>query len=490
MTPVGPDGEQERWRRASLWTFIGVVVGLPLLLGLGLPDPPPARAKKKPFDASLVAEIRRERPDVIMLGSSMLNTRIDYPLLSKLTGQKVWYRKTSGAASAVWYLSLKNHIVASGVKPHTVVVFFRDAFLTRPAMRTKERNYAKRIEQYSMPEEPLFERLVLGDDRADWQRGLDDALPFRSLHEPFDEWLSGVGTAFGLSVERFQKTKLARDLGMSDEQLANSWQRRTDELDQAQERKRKSKSRKGKEKKSRSKKTASGKGKAKKAASKESANDGKAKEARSRKGRAKATSAKKSRAKKARAKKSRAKKAQAKKAQAKKAQVKKAQARKEDRSKEALRVVRVDRRNEEERRRVILQVNSLFEFENMSRLSEDDVRDSSESDFDFHRLVERSFLPAMIELARDEGIHLHFVRVRRRPRGGVGRVDSDELRQYIADLYAYLDQHGASHTDLTQEARITEDRYGNGDHIHPDHRAWYTRLFHELVSLEPPRRRE
>ena len=41
-----------------------------------------------------------------------------------------------GAASAAWYLLLKNYVVASGIHPRLVCIFFRERMLTDATFRT------------------------------------------------------------------------------------------------------------------------------------------------------------------------------------------------------------------------------------------------------------------------------------------------------------------------------------------------------------------
>jgi hypothetical protein len=64
-----------------------------------------------------------------------------------------------GSASAMWYLWTKNAVIRSGHHPKTIVIFFRDQFLTEPTFRVEGERYRTYIDQLSMPEEPLLDRL-------------------------------------------------------------------------------------------------------------------------------------------------------------------------------------------------------------------------------------------------------------------------------------------------------------------------------------------
>lgn len=97
----------------------------------------------------------------------------------------------------------------------------------------------------------------------------------------------------------------------------------------------------------------------------------------------------------------------------------------------------------------------------------------------FAEQVERSFLPAMLEVAREADLPLSFVRVQRRQRLEDG-ADGPALAAYLADLRRFVEAGGAALIDMNGEPGVTADLYGEGDHIADDRRADYTRLFLEL----------
>ena len=113
------------------------------------------------FDGSTRRRIEREQPSHVLLGNSMMDSRIDEQTLAKALGRrvsKVWY---GGAASAGWYLMLKNQIVAAKHRPDTVTLFFRDDMLVRPQFRTTGR-YGRLLERQADGPNRGFDRILAG----------------------------------------------------------------------------------------------------------------------------------------------------------------------------------------------------------------------------------------------------------------------------------------------------------------------------------------
>jgi hypothetical protein len=126
---------------------VGSLVAVMLLVPLGLrllnarhaerPLPPsylPAfegpRERQAPFESSRVSDLQRLDPGVVVIGDSMAGTRIDERRLGELAGQPVAPLLQAGSGPAFWYLALKNWVIASGIKPRVVFIFFRDTNLT------------------------------------------------------------------------------------------------------------------------------------------------------------------------------------------------------------------------------------------------------------------------------------------------------------------------------------------------------------------------
>ncbi len=104
--------------------------------------------------------LARERPEVVLIGNSMLGQGVHARWLAKLLGRSVVKFDRGGSASAVWYLIVKNVIAPAKPGPKTVVIFFRDIYLTHPRQRVGG-DYFEHIRSLSHTSEPLLERLAL-----------------------------------------------------------------------------------------------------------------------------------------------------------------------------------------------------------------------------------------------------------------------------------------------------------------------------------------
>lgn len=120
---------------------------------------------KRPYDKESfykgpLREIRREKPEFVFLGNSLLGTRILESKLEKLLGgRKVYLLKEGGTYTAIWYLKFKNYLVASGVKPKAVFVFFRREEIMKPSMNI-DRKFLRSIQRVSLDEEPVYDRVI------------------------------------------------------------------------------------------------------------------------------------------------------------------------------------------------------------------------------------------------------------------------------------------------------------------------------------------
>jgi len=115
-----------------------------------------------PFDEAPLVRLREERPEYVFLGDSMLDSRIDGPHLSELLGGRpVSVIAPGGSATARWYLTLKNYVIPSGVRPRLVFLFFRDRYFSLPRFRTGGR-YRSAMEAEMQGEEPVVQRLIDG----------------------------------------------------------------------------------------------------------------------------------------------------------------------------------------------------------------------------------------------------------------------------------------------------------------------------------------
>jgi hypothetical protein len=130
--------------------FVLAVAGL-LLLPLGLREvqrlhPSPALPAtylpaiegprdRYPFDAGRVPGLAGMKPTWVVIGDSMAGSRVDPALLAQLTAGATAPLLYAGSGPAWWYLVLKNWVIASGIHPKAVFVFFRDTNLTNVMFR-------------------------------------------------------------------------------------------------------------------------------------------------------------------------------------------------------------------------------------------------------------------------------------------------------------------------------------------------------------------
>ena len=108
-----------------------------------------------------IAALRAANPDYIGIGNSMLFTRLGTTpdAMNALTHKKFFFLLKNGSGSAVWYMTLKNVVAASGVKPRLVFFFIRDNDLTSPFFRTAGK-YAAYLNSLRGPEEPVVDVLL------------------------------------------------------------------------------------------------------------------------------------------------------------------------------------------------------------------------------------------------------------------------------------------------------------------------------------------
>ena len=101
--------------------------------------------------------LARSDPEWILVGNSMLNTRINPKELSRVSGLEAMKLAEGGSQSAIWFLFLKRIVLESGVKPKWITVFFRETDLTWPDFRIGGTN------------EELI-KLLDGQKQPEWQQ--------------------------------------------------------------------------------------------------------------------------------------------------------------------------------------------------------------------------------------------------------------------------------------------------------------------------------
>lgn len=98
------------------------------------------------------------------------------------------------------------------------------------------------------------------------------------------------------------------------------------------------------------------------------------------------------------------------------------------------------------------------------QLAEEDLSLQSKDSLEFSKWIDRSFLPPIIQIARENGIKLILVRMKRRSQA-MGVKESEPLLAYVKALREYLAKEGVAFIDFSHDPRIRIEHYGGGDHL-------------------------
>jgi hypothetical protein len=115
--------------------------------------------ERGPFDETRLSDLRRLNPGYVVIGDSMAGTRLDERRLSVLAGRPVAPLLQPGSGPAFWYLALKNWVVASGIHPRVVFIFFRDTNLTDVLFRLDEQ-FRWSLDMVARDREPELDSVV------------------------------------------------------------------------------------------------------------------------------------------------------------------------------------------------------------------------------------------------------------------------------------------------------------------------------------------
>ncbi len=114
------------------------------------------------FNPQPIAALQYGKPAWVFIGDSMMGTRIE-PLhlgeISSTHDELVSFLYNPATGPGWWYLAFKNHLIASGVKPRAVFVFFRDTNLTDTLFRL-ESLYGFALDDVALENEPELDTLV------------------------------------------------------------------------------------------------------------------------------------------------------------------------------------------------------------------------------------------------------------------------------------------------------------------------------------------
>ncbi|MCC6162501.1 MAG: hypothetical protein IT182_04035 [Acidobacteria bacterium] len=119
----------------------------------------------------------------------------------------------------------------------------------------------------------------------------------------------------------------------------------------------------------------------------------------------------------------------------------------------------------------------IMGLERLRPMAAADLQAAEDAEADFGRTMPSSVLPLIVDLAKQHGLHVCFVRVQRRPVGNRAPEQSPRMQAYMRDFRAYVEQQGMSFHDDTGDQMQTLAMYEDGDHIARAHRQRYTRQF-------------
>ncbi|MEP7077711.1 MAG: hypothetical protein ABI795_01690 [Chthoniobacterales bacterium] len=187
-----------------LLVFIALVLAIPALVSRLVPA-------KRNFDARPLHRLRARQPQIVLIGDSMLDSRIDGRLLEERLGVKpieiLW---NGGAASACWYLMLKNYVLPSGASSRHVYIVFRDRMLTDATFRTAG-IYRPFLESLMHDDEPVC-RLVLGNnaqsETSGWEKWMTALYPVNARrnmqHQRISDMMLRAITANGHTAKALE----------------------------------------------------------------------------------------------------------------------------------------------------------------------------------------------------------------------------------------------------------------------------------------------
>jgi len=98
--------------------------------------------------------------------------------------------------------------------------------------------------------------------------------------------------------------------------------------------------------------------------------------------------------------------------------------------------------------------------------------------WDFNALIEKSFLPDIIQITKEKGINLILVREKNARIMNIEDENSD-MRMYFQGLADYLKKEGIPLLDFSHDPVLTLDMFHDEMHLKPSARSTFTRLVAE-----------
>jgi len=187
--------------------IVAVLLAVPAALDQGKP---PGNA----FGWDLLKDLEKAKPVGVLIGDSMLGTRIDPATLNSLTDEPWFVLSEPGGSSAVWYLMMKNFITQLSPPPRQVVIFFRELQLTLPAHRTGS-GYRTMIEGYMRGEEPRVDALIKSADETNrwWLEQVADKLfPVQARRNAWHERVQALALDLVASSRDYERIRGGPDV--------------------------------------------------------------------------------------------------------------------------------------------------------------------------------------------------------------------------------------------------------------------------------------
>lgn len=124
---------------------------------------------REPFNPEPIEELRRMNPGYVVIGDSMAGSRIDPRRLTELARQPIAPLLQAGSGPAYWYLLLKNWVIASGIHPRVVFIFFRDTNLTNVMYRLDDQ-YRWMLDVAALEREDGLNHAIAARTEGPWRR--------------------------------------------------------------------------------------------------------------------------------------------------------------------------------------------------------------------------------------------------------------------------------------------------------------------------------
>lgn len=144
-----------RYLALTLLSFLGLNFVLPRWLPQSFPRSP-APQFSSTIRLDLQAPINAQKPQDILLGNSVIVNGLDGDQFQTMTGRRTLQFAFNGAASAYYYLILKNIIATAPVKPEYVLLFFIDDWLTRPDLMVSGGPYLQIMDEVASNNETVL----------------------------------------------------------------------------------------------------------------------------------------------------------------------------------------------------------------------------------------------------------------------------------------------------------------------------------------------